>query len=322
METWVERVNFRASIIHDQIVAARMAQQQTGADLAGVIDRYLNLLNEIYTDEFPSARLRDTSDIIIRGEGPGADHDSPTLNSFNWMTEHAKTQLRKLTASVLPMTVEDAKSAARRVSWAFSGYAPGSIMLGYTLRIPESIGGFEELTEAIYKTLSESVQSVASVPQFIDDLGINQGINEVITDPALRDSALIAAFNLSPTNQSGIHTIEVAARNGDGGLLSSRERMVLKSVIDHPNLRKKVSGTFTGSLRAADLDKRRAVLRDVAGVDTAIRCILDERLDADIKHSFGGRVRVSGEYETDREGRPRLMYVHELLPDDTQLILI
>lgn len=323
METWVERVNFRASIVHDQIVAARLIQDQTGADLSGNIARHMEILDRLYAEEYPSAKLRDTSDFVLRAEGPGTDHDAPSVTSFNWMTDHVRVQLRKLTEAVLPMTVSDARSAARKVVWSFTGYAPGSIMLGYALRVPDSMPGFEGSTRDIYLALSESVQSIASVPQFVDDAGINAGISEVFGDPALRDSALVAAFNLSPTNQSGIHTIEIAARNGDSGHLSGRERMILKNAVDRPEMRTKRLGTFIGSLRAADLDKRRAVLRDVSGTDSAIRCILDERLDAtSIRNCFGNRVLVSGEYETDREGRPRLMHVHTLLPVEPQPPLI
>lgn len=141
-------------------------------------------------------------------------------------------------------------------------------------------------------------------------------------DPALRDSAVIAAWNLSPTAQSGIHTIEVASRAGDHGTLSNRERMVLKTVIGRSVLHEVKSGTFVGSFRAADLDTRRGVLREVAGLDRAIRCILDDNMEADAKLLFGGRVKAEGDYETDAEGRPRLMRIRRLTKDTSQPPLI
>lgn len=318
MDTWVDQLNRRAQILMDQVIAARLAGKQTGQDLSWLEQQYRDMIERLYAEEYASANLRDNSDLVLRAEGPGADHDAPTLHSFNWLADHVRKQLGRLSIAMLPMAVDDAKKAAKRLHWAFMGYAPGSIMMGFALRQPESMTGFEESDRKAFQMVSQSAQAIAAVPQFVGNTELDASINEHITDPALRDSAVMAAWYLAPTSQSGIHTIEIASRNGEHGELSQRERMVLKSVIDNPTLRQKRQGVFCGSLRAADLDKKRAVLRDVAGLDSAIRCILDERLDTNIKHCFGGRVKVGGEYETDRDGRPRLMYVHSLEPDDTQ----
>jgi hypothetical protein len=132
----------------------------------------------------------------------------------------------------------------------------------------------------------------------------------------------MAVWSLAPKAQSGIQTIEVSWRKNDYGTLSQRERMVLKTVISRPELRQKKTGTFIGSLPAADLDKRRAVLRDVIGLDSAIRCILDETLEADVRHLFGGRVKAEGDYESDTEGRPRLMHFRLLESDNLHAKLI
>lgn len=318
MDTWVDQLHRRAQIVIDQIVATRHAAEATGQALPGLEQQYRDMLAQLYADELPSARLRDRSDLVVRAEGPGADHDAPALNSFNWLSEHVRQQLSKISVAMLPLAVRDAKAAAKRLQWAFMGYVPGSIMMGFALRHPSSMQGFEESDEETFRLISNSAQSIASVPQFVGDVSVDLAIAEAIPDPALRDSAMMAAWYMAPTQQSGIHTIEIASRNGDHGVLSQRERMVLKTAIDRPDLRQKKEGSFSGSLRAADLDKRRAVLRDVIGIDTAIRCVLDENLEANAKDLFGGRVKVYGEYETDREGRPRLMKVHRLEPDERQ----
>lgn len=322
MDTWVAQIHRRAQIVIDQIMAARTAATLSGVDLEGLEAQYRLLLERLYTEEMPSARLRDNSDLIVRAEGPGADHQAPELHSFSWLSEHVRVQLGKLTAAVLPMAVRDAKAAAKRLHWAFMGYAPGSIMLGFSLRHPESMPGFEETDRAAYAMLSASAQSIATVPQFVGNTELDAAIQTAIPDPALRDSAVTAARHLAPTLQSGIHTIEVASRNGDYGTLSQRERMVLKNAVDRPDLRQMRSGTFVGSLRAADLDKRRAVLRDVDGLGSAIRCIIDENTEANAKALFGARVKVEGDYETDAEGRPRLMRIRRLSQDTSQPPLI
>jgi hypothetical protein len=90
-----------------------------------------------------------------------------------------------------------------------------------------------------------------------------------------------------------------------------RERIVLKQSVDKPLLRKTRHGSFVGYLRAADLDKHRLVLRAVDGVGS-IRCITSSELDKHSRKLFGGRVRVTGTYESDRTGRPRLLRVEEI----------
>jgi len=317
MDTWVDQVHRRAQIIVDQIMATRVASEQTGVNLDPLERQNRQLLERLYAEELPSARLRDTSDIMLRAEGPGADHHAPSLRSFNWLTEHIRAQLRVLTEAVLPMAVHDAKAAAKRMEWAFMGYAPGSIMLGFSLRRSESLQGFEESDQRAYEMLSDSAQAIATVPQFVGDNGLHDDIAEAITDPALRDAAIMAAWNLAPTAQSGIHTIQVASRRGDSGSLSLRERMVLKFAVDRPELRQKKTGSFIGNMRAADLDKHRVVLREVPGIG-AIRCIIDPAMESQARLLFGSQVVAEGEYETDRTGRPRLMRIHSLTEDQTQ----
>lgn len=321
MDTWADQVNRRARLLMDQVIAARLSAQESGVDLGWLEQQYRDRIAQLYAEEFASARLRDTSDLIVRAEGPGADHEAPSLHSFTWLTDHIRNQLARLSTAVLPLAVADAKRARKRLRWSFMGYAPGSIMMGFALRHPESMPGFEDSDKAAFALITSSAQSIATVPQFVQDNGIDMAIREAIPDPALRDTALLAAGHIAPTAQSGIHTIEISARNGARGNLSQRERMVLKTVTDNPTLRQKKAGTFVGSLRAADLDTGRAVLRDVAGLESAIRCILGKALEMKAKELFGRRVKVSGDYESDREGRPRLLHIDSIEPDTTQASL-
>ena len=318
MDTWVDQLNRRAKILMDQVMATRISAQQTGQDFGWLEQQYRDMIERLYAEEYASARLRDTSDLVIRAEGPGADHDAPSLRSFNWLSEHVQKQLTRLSAAMLPMAVSDAKAAAKRLQWSFMGYAPGSIMMGFALHQPLSLSGLEESNREAFDLISNSAQAIAGVPQFVGEVDLDYSINEAIPDPALRDAAIIAAWYLSPTMQSGIHTIEIASRSGEHGTLSQRERMVLNSVIKHPELRtQKLEGNFVGWLRSADLDKRRAVLRDVDGLDSAIRCILDPGLESAAQNFFGGRVKATGRYECDNDGRPRLMYVDCIEPAST-----
>jgi hypothetical protein len=313
MDTWVEQINKRARILIDQIVAARTASAESEIDLGWLEAQYRSLLEQLYGQEYAAARLRDTSDLVIRAEGPGADHDGPSLQSFNWLSEHVRRQLSKLSAAVLPLADSDATAVTRKLGWIFTGYAPGSITMGFALKNPAAIVGFELSDAAAFNAVRSAAQSIASIPQYIGDTEINASLTEQITDPALRDAAIVAAWQLSPTSQSGIHTVEVASRTGEHGSLSQRERMVLKRSVASPLFRKSEEGSFVGNVRAADLDKHRLVLRDVQGVGS-IRCAISPSLSTGMQRYFGGHVRVFGRYEADREGRPRMMRVERIEP--------
>lgn len=316
MDTWVEQINKRARILIDQIVAARAATLDSKVELGWLEAQYRTLLEQLYAQEYAAAHLRDTSDLVIRAEGPGTNHDGPSLRSFTWLSEHVRRQLAKLSRAVLPLTNADAKAVARKLGWTFTGYAPGSITLGFALKTPEVQAGFEEADAAAFNVIRTAAQSIATISQYVGESELDPGLIEEISDPALRDAAIVAAWQLSPTPRSGIHTVEVASRAGGYGSLSQRERMVLKQSVVSPLFRKTEYGSFVGKLRAADLDKHRLVLRDVPGVGS-IRCAIGDDLGPVAQKHFGGHVRVAGNYEADRDGRPRMMRVEriESLPE-------
>jgi hypothetical protein len=311
MDTWVEQINRRARILIDQIVIARAGAKENNLDLGWLERQYESLLEQLYADEYAGARLRDTSDIVFKAEGPGADHDGPNLRTFTWLSEHVRRQLTKLSEAVLPLIGSEASAVTRKLGWTFTGYAPGSITLGFALKNPPHLVGFEKSDETAFGIVRNAAQSIAAIPQFIGETELSEELTEQISDPALRDAAIVAAWQLSPTSQSGIDTVEVVSRTGDHGSLSKRERSVLKQSVISPMFRKPVFGSFVGHIRAADLDKNRLVLRDVHNVGS-IRCAINEKLGPEAKKNFGGLVEVFGRYEADRDGRPRMMRVDRI----------
>jgi hypothetical protein len=309
MDTWVSQINSRARILIDQIVASRLAATESKLELNWLEKQYQDLLEQLYADEYAAAHLRDSSDLVVRAEGPGASPDGPSLRSFAWLSDHMRDQLGKLRKAVLPLTEADAKTM-RNLGWVFTGYAPGSIMMGFALRgVGATSGGAEQ---AAFEMLRNAAQSVAAIPRHIGESELSEGLAEEITDPALRDAAIVAAWNLSPTAKSGISTVEVSSKTGEHGSLSLHERSVLKQSVVSPLFRKTESGSFEGELRAADLDKRRLVLRDVRDVGT-IRCAINPELADQAKAYFGKKVRVFGKYEADRNGTPRMMRVERIV---------
>ena len=82
-----------------------------------------------------------------------------------------------------------------------------------------------------------------------------------------------------------------------------------------PKLFNKKHGSFVGKLRMIDLDKRVTHLREVEGIGT-LRCVYAPSTYEKTSKSLGAQldsyVRVSGNYESDRSGKPRLMLVDQI----------
>jgi hypothetical protein len=317
MATWSNLVLERTNAIHEQMAGLLRLAKKFGdngsEELAGALKTYQKELDKLYSEDMPLAKLKDNSDILIRATGEAARHDNPYLRAINWLSSHVSTQMNAITKAVLPLNDTDATQAAKKLNWIFNGYAPGSVIMGFSLEHTKSATLFTKEDNDIFSVISASAQGIATVPSFIEHGVIGQGLYEVISDPLVRDVALMAALHLSPTGQIGIDQIEISNRNGFNGVLNKQNKRIIKSALTTPEKRKTLTGTFTGNIRAADLDKGRVILRNLDSSDIfAIRCVISERMDID--NMFNKRVTVKGFYEPSRDGKPRLLYIETIEP--------
>ena len=77
MGKWVDAVETKARIIREQLAAARGIAERNGADVAEITQPYLDLLEDLYSDELAFAKLVDTSDLATRSTGPAVSGDDP-----------------------------------------------------------------------------------------------------------------------------------------------------------------------------------------------------------------------------------------------------
>lgn len=312
MGTWVDQVQKRASIFHDQIVATRHAQLNSGIPLAEAIAFLQAKLQSLYEEEMPLAKIYDHSDLVFHAEGPTTKTSSPGLHAFNWLCSSAERQIRSLAKSYFDLAERDARRLSRKLDLRFSGFAPGSIYAGFALADIEGILGSDEL-EIVHKTLKSAVRQLPAIPEYIDDESLSCGIKDLIPDPALRDASLEAVFRLSPTGRAGIHTIDISSPDADKSALTVRERIVLREALTKPMKATRKFGMFSGEVRGIDLDSGRFHLRNIEGIGT-LRCILPEVTKELGKNLLGDAVTVEGDYECDAAGRPRLILVTNVKP--------
>jgi predicted RNA-binding protein len=271
------------------------------------------LLRDLYTQALPLARLLDRSQLVLHAEGPGANHESPWLSSFRWLADTSQKVLRHIAHGWLDSVGADGRALARKVDWRISGMAPGSIWLGIRAQAPDQ-DLLPQDTELI-EQLGTLMGRLPLAGRYIDDEGLRAGVNEAFEDPAQLDVMLDALYRLSPTGRAGIHSLGLSAPKYGMVTISQRERVVIAEVLKRPKSQQILKGRFVGEIRLIDLDKHRATLRTKDG---AIRCAL-HGLRADTARDILGRaVQVEGAYESDRNGRPRMLYVETIAPAPQQ----
>lgn len=317
----------RVHMLHRQLDAAiQQARNSTVAELRAIdfMDAgspYMQKLAAFYRENLPLARLLDNADLLLHAEGPGAADHSPSLSAVNWLCSGAEKHLKHLISAMLPMSAKNSRAAARDVDLRLSGLAPGSLYVGFSLAGLERSATASALDETDAQTvqkLRQSIHALPVVPRFVGNERMNNEIMEALPDPALRDAAMVAAYEMSPTGQRGIHTVEISSPNALNQSahapqqLGQRERVVLREALrGDPMMRKTAYGKFVGVLRAIDLDRNRITLRNISDELPALRCALRTGV-AQAKQYLDRTVQVEGQFESNAEGQPRLIRVDRI----------
>lgn len=306
-----------AKMFMENMVAEALLAQRVGlkVDPGEVVNASFSAIGDSLSDTLGLARLMDQSDVLLHAEGPGAAHGMPWIGALNWLLHSAEQNIRRLTAATIDLWGGDGKSLGRKVDLRVPGVVPGSLWIGVKIMAPAGDLVPEDLE--LIDRLSSQVDVLPAMTRMIEDEGISGGIDEISPDPAIRDVQLRALYSMSPTGRRGIHTIDLRTRAEGRASLSQRERVVLHEAIVKPRLSRALQGEFVGDVREADLDKSRLHLRNVDGVGT-LRCIIPELGDRHTAALLGKTVRVTGSYQTDHLGRPRLMLVESIEPHQVQ----
>ena len=313
---WRHQTHRRASIIFGQLSAA-LSFAPSEEDRIQFLDdpdnSYFDLLDKIYGEDYQLAKLMDTSDLIFHAEGPAAKELAPQLRAMNWLTMTTEKVLRGIGKGVFDALAysEDTSALARKLDLRCTGIAPGSMYAGFSLEnhLPTMIGMDEGKHDQAIREILEAFKRLTVLPNYIDDERLSSGVVELVDDPALRDAILSWAHKMCPTGKLGIHTLTVSDDRTKPAAYSQRERTVLLDAIRKPITIAK-DGVFEGEIRKADLDNGRFMLRNVPTIGT-LRCVFNGT-DKELGKAFGKRVKVSGQYEVDHQGRPRLLYVDQV----------
>ena len=319
--TWTQDTEDKILRLLENMVASGTLAASIGIEASPkqIVEANQALLMEVIVNGLPLSKLVDASDLVVHAEGPGVRDDSYRLGDVNWLTSTAERQLKRLSAALFDLSGREARRFGRVVDLRLTGLVHGSLYAGFALEdVPANLFSGEQ--EPVLATIRDAIRSLPLVPSFIESESVSAGIREAMPDAAQRDASMEAALGLSPTGHRGIHTLEMSSPVYGNGQLSQRERVVLRDALRRPELTNRKRGTFVGEVREVDLDARRFHLRDVKGVGT-VRCVLEDIDTRRARSMLGSQAQVTGEYESDRSGRPRLMLVSDinLLPPPEQL---
>ncbi|WP_037982678.1 hypothetical protein [Thauera sp. 27] len=299
----------RVFLEHSVGIGLLAKEHGVAVDPAELVGGVIDQLDKIARESYPLFQVVENSDLVLHAEGPGAEHALPWLSAFNWLTGTANKNMRALIRSTLDLMGVDGKRISREADLRLSGVAPGSIWIGLKLMLPDSplLPADGQLGER----LADTAARLPMLARFIDDETLRPGLHEAEPDPAQRDVALLSLLAFAPTGKRGIHTLGISSREYGSATLSQRERVVLQEALRHPLPGRLREGALQGEVREADLDKTRFHLRTPEGV---VRCVLPALHTEQARIMLGRPFRVTGKYETDRDGHPRLMYVERIEP--------
>jgi hypothetical protein len=310
-----DQLNSKVTIWVSQMAGMIALADRLGKPLPD-LSSYQKQILELYRSEFELAKLLDTSDMVVHVNGPSIYHDQADLGTVTHLFSNVDKQIRRLAQSVLRLAIDDQKKAMSMLDVRLTGIAPGSLYAGFSIEPPpdNALLGTEE-EKIMFAAIKSATLSVTHIPGYIKNDGyVSEALAQEVTDPAVRDSALLAAFHLSPTGRSGISSIDFInpAESKKSSTLDASHRQLLREVTHkNPLIQSRTKqGTFTGLLTKIDLDKSRVDLRDIGakGFDS-IRCILPTLTVEKGRQILGQRVEITGRYETTPLGKPSLLQI-------------
>lgn len=312
MTDTITNAYFRA-LLENMVAMGQLAEKHgQSVSAAELVTANEGALLDIIRTSFPLENLLRTSDLIFHAEGPAVRENAPSLSAFNWLSGTTEQAIRKLSRALFDLHERDAKKLARALDLRLTGLAPGSLYLGFAIAPPApTLLAFGD--EPVFAQIKEAIRLLPSVSDAIGDESLSPVVAELLPDAAERDATIETLHKMSPTGRRGIHSLDIAVPGVSHGKLSQRERVVLADALRRPTLVNRKKGTFVGEVREIDLDANRLHLRNVAGVGS-LRCVLPTLDSGAAKTMLGEFARVHGEYEADKNGKPRLMLVERAEP--------
>ena len=321
MTAWADQVRLQVRLIIDQIADTRARASGNDAMLKVALESYYKMLDDLYDRDLRLAEVRDNSDLVLRVEGGAFDHD-PNIQLVTSIFTNVTSQVTDLTKAILGVWA-DGRITPKAVDLGLSGIARGSLYFGLKAQLTAGknplLGELDTLYDSTRRAL-KIIDDVAHTIEHDTEKVSLEEVSEVISDPKVRDAALVAVQRISPSGRRGIEAVSVAGNEGAPAELTTGHRRAIRESLDKPVIRGEVI-EFTGQVREIDLDSRRFDLRGIADHQVRdVRCAY-RTVEVSPRNLLGATVRARGLVERSNDEIPRLMSVTSLeilrqAPDD------
>lgn len=312
MSDWANHVRSQARLIVDQI--ADLRARVSGPDKSEVsFDRYYIMLEELFDKDLRLAQLRDDSDLLLRAEGDAFLQD-PKLQLVTSIFSNVTNQVTDITKAILGLTAKG-KVTPNDVELALSGIVRGSLYFGLRADPPQNAVPLLGSVDPLYDSTRRALKIIDDVAHTVegDDEHISiEEVSETVSDPRVRDAALLAVQRISPTGRRGIDSISVSREFSKPAELTPFTRKAIKFSLQKPVIRGEEI-EFVGQVREIDLDARRFELRGIADEQIRdLRCAYRNVEGVNPRNLLGATVRARGLVERAADDVPRLMSVKSL----------
>jgi hypothetical protein len=315
MTAWVQQIENRAKLIHSEIALWQSRAVELGIDLDLVCGPFYKILNDLYSEDLPLAKARDSSDLLLHIEGAAVD-DIPRLSLVSSVFSNVKGQVRDLTKAIFGI-VADHRLPPHEVDLGLSGLAKGSLFVGFNVApFREQYGqrnllGNDDLLFQATKNALRTINAVSHTIEFSEAEEATLKVAEIVSDPLVRDAALVAVRRIAPTGRAGVSRIGVTSSSDERGLavLTPDSRRQIGKMLERPVQSKEVM-EFEGVVREIDLDAKRFDLRGIANEKVQdIRCVYVGLEEVHPRRLLDSKVRVRGLVERRADEVPRLLAV-------------
>lgn len=335
MGSWLDALEARAQLIHQEILGASKLAIRRGADPQAFTEPLYEELHRLYRDNFSYAQLADNSDLIARYRGPGVAHREPPFSLVTGVFKELREEIQKVAKAIAGMEEQKVRWPAD-MDPQLAGLTYGSLVVGMRVPRPGDVGANGQamlpgVSDDLYEAVQQAVQSLPAIPRLIINGRISDAIHERFPDPAVRDTVMVAARRLSPSarnkaiNELFLSGPLAGEEREPLQALTKQSRKIIGLSLDDPGSRRfRGSGEFDGIMREVDLDARRFEIRG-RGASSGMRCIYEPVYDGSIVAMLNASVRVRGSYEAAADEQPRLVRVEQITviePPDQQLELV
>lgn len=312
MTAWAEQVRSQVRHVVDQIATMRARAPGDGKNFDAALASYYQMLDQLYEQDLRLADVRDNSDLMLRVDGQAFDHE-PNIQLVTAIFSNVTTQVTDLTKAILGVWA-DGRVTPKSVDLGLSGIAKGSLYFGLRAQVAANSGPLLGELDTLYDSTRRALKIIDDVAHTVEhdaDRVSLEEVSEVISDPKLRDAALVAVQRISPSGRRGIESVSVTGSGSAPAELTSRHRKAIRESLDLPVI-KGDEIEFVGQVREIDLDSHRFDLRGIA--DEQVRDVRCAYRGFDIKprNLLGAKVRARGMVERSHDQIPRLMSITSL----------